>query len=291
MAKDFAQGNGNAGAALTDTTGGEITLAPAEGAEFQGANPPNGWTASTLTGGSVALANGIVTIDGAAVMSPAAYGAGRSLEFVAKFTGPNQNVGFATTAALASPFLTFGVKADGQLYARSVAEGKTLETAIPGTWLGAPHRFRIDWTASAVAYSIDGAQKVSHAIAFKTTTTMKLAIVDSAANATAVMVDWIRMSPYAASGVYHSGIYDAGATVAWQNVTWVADMFPGTNLVVDVRTGDTPTPDATWTPFRAVANGAAITSSGRYAQFRLTLSTTAPTATPAVKEVVLNFVR
>ena len=54
----------------------------------------------------------------------------------------------------------------------------------------------------------------------------------------------------------------------------------------------TPTPDATnWTAFRALSSGAVVGGTSRYAQYKVTLSTTVSNAAPAVKEVVVTFVR
>jgi hypothetical protein len=205
----------------------------------------------------------------------------------------NQGVGFGLTSALIAPMATFGVKADGQLYARSVAPGQLFETPIPGSWFAAPHRFRIDWNATTVVYWIDGTQRVTHTITYPAKTgTMRPAITDGTASGGGISVDWMRMSAYAPSGVYTSPVYDATAPVVWQNASWVADMPAGTNVLVEVRTGTTPTPDATnWTAFQATTSGGAMTGTSQYAQYRLTLSTTVPNAAPAVKEVVVNFVR
>ena len=51
------------------------------------------------------------------------------------------------------------------------------------------------------------------------------------------------------------------------------------------------TTDPNWTAFRAVSSGGVVGGTSRYAQYRLTLSTTAPNAAPALKEVALTFVR
>jgi hypothetical protein len=100
------------------------------------------------------------------------------------------------------------------------------------------------------------------------------------------------MTAYAGSGSYISPIYDGGAPVVWQTASWVADVMAGTNVVVEVRTGTTPTPDTTnWTAFRVLSSGSVVGGTSRYAQYRLTLSTTVPNAAPAVKEVALTFVR
>ena len=128
---------------------------------------------------------------------------------------------------------------------------------------------------------------------------MRPAIADQTVGGGGVSVDWMRMSDYAASGVYTSPVYDAGAVVNWQVANWVADVAPGTTVVVQVRTGSTATPsptltstDTTWTPWTTVTTpGGAIDATNRYVQYKLTLSSTVANAAPAVKEVDLSFVR
>jgi len=57
-----------------------------------------------------------------------------------------------------------------------------------------------------------------------------------------------------------------------------------------VRTGNTPTPDATWTAFTTIpTSGGGIGASARYVQYRAVLSTTDPGSTPALEQVVLNY--
>ena len=58
-----------------------------------------------------------------------------------------------------------------------------------------------------------------------------------------------------------------------------------------VWTGDTATPDASWTAFNGVPLGGLIGTTGRYAQYRATLTTAVNTSTPAVKEVALIYVK
>ena len=43
------------------------------------------------------------------------------------------------------------------LYARTNnVNGTTTDTLLAGSWLGSPHRYRIEWTASQVLFYIDG---------------------------------------------------------------------------------------------------------------------------------------
>src|SRR5258707_6327614 len=101
---------------------------------------------------------------------------------------------------------------------------------------------------------------------------MRPAITDQSVGGGVLSVDWMRMTAYATSGSYTSRVYDAGAPVAWQTASWVADVAPGTSVVVEIRTGTTATPDATnWTAFRALSSGAVVGGTSRYAQYRVTL--------------------
>ena len=52
-----------------------------------------------------------------------------------------------------------------------------------------------------------------------------------------------------------------------------ADLPPGVKLVVEVRTGNTPTPDSTWSAFVAVNHGDAVPKAdARYLQYRVSLN-------------------
>ena len=74
------------GTAVAENANGELTLSPADGAEFSDSKLPAGWTSSVLTvGGQATVADGIVTVDGLSLGSGMTYGAGRTLEFAAKF--------------------------------------------------------------------------------------------------------------------------------------------------------------------------------------------------------------
>ena len=170
---DFGFGTVATGAYISETSGGEVTLAPAVGTEFSGTALPAGWTSTALgTGGTSTVRNGAVFVDGATLVSPNTYTAGRTLEFSATFDGQaNENVGFGLTSALVAPYAMFGVKADGQLYARSLGPGSLLETAIAPAArrdlvqraAPVPHRLEREH----VVYWVDGTQRVTHSVTYK----------------------------------------------------------------------------------------------------------------------------
>jgi hypothetical protein len=176
------------------------------------------------------------------------------------------------------------------LYARSVAPGQLIETPLAGSWFGASHRFRIDWNVGSVDYWIDGTQVARHLISFSKSTTLRPAMTDQNLGDGVLKVDWMRLTPYSTSGSYTSPIYDAGMDVAWQTLSYLADLPTGASVTVQVRTGATP--DGTnWGPWTTLSSGGSIGTFTRYAQYRVTLSTTATGTTPTVKEVALAFVK
>lgn len=79
----------------------------------------------------------------------------------------------------------------------------------------------------------------------------------------------------AKSGTYQSDVRDAGTVATWGVIRWRATLNGG-RIEVSTRTGNTSTPDETWSPWSkpyANANGEQITSpNARYLQWRLSMS-------------------
>ena len=283
---DFGGGTPDTSIYIAETAGGELLLAPATGAEFSGSLLPGDWLGTPWsTGGSATVSDGQVTIDGALVGSATYYSAGHSLEFVATFQ-PNtsQHIGFGTDLNDA-PWAIFSTGYPGgkTLIART-RDGRTKNTNLGG-YLGAPHRFRIDWTATSVTYYIDGVQVAVHDIAI--TQSMRPVASDLAGGGT-LSVDWIRMSPYAGSGSYTSRVLDAAAA-HWLALNWTGSQPVGTTVNFETRSGDTPNPDGTWSGWSPVS-GATITSpDSRYLQYRVTLASTVASSTPVVESVTITY--
>ncbi len=55
-----------------------------------------------------------------------------------------------------------------------------------------------------------------------------------------------------------SSVFDAGSPTQWGSVTWDEVPGAGSAATISVRTGDVPVPDATWSPWVPVANGAVV---------------------------------
>jgi hypothetical protein len=302
VAADFAAGSVS-GTYLSETTDGEVILAPALGNEFSGVALPGDWISVPWTGGTTTVTGGEALVDGARLtpLSTSGYGIGRVLEFVATFGAANyQNAGLGAGdnslgatgmfATGAEPWAMFGTAATTTtLYTRLNPGG---DVSLGGGYLGAPHHYRIEWWSSAggdsVAFYVDGASVDRRATTIPTATPMRPGISDFDLGGPALAVSWVRLSPYGSPGTFLSRIYDSGGIATWERLTWTADLPAGAGLAMSVRMGNTPSPDGTWTGFAGVAaSGDVVGGSSRYVQYQAVLTTSDPAATPALRDVSL----
>jgi hypothetical protein len=283
---DFMTGTLGAGTYLALSGNGEVTLAPTLGSEFSGTSLAEGWSvASTRAGGSLVVANGAATLDGATQVN-GFFGPGRSLQATATFSGaPFQALGFDTDLDQ-GPRAIFSTFAGGSLYARSKG-AVAIDTLIPGNWLGSSHQFRIDWTATGIEYWIDGTRVVVHPLAVPNA--MKPTASDFQTGGGALVVESLRVTPYATTGSYTSRILDGGAAVFWSAIDWISETPAGTNIAMQVRMGNTSVPDAGWTDWIAVTPGSMIGGSSRYLQYRADLTSSNANLTPVLQTVTVSY--
>ena len=288
LATDFTAGTPGTLTYVAQTGNGEVTLTPLVGAEFSGSTLPTGWSSVVLnTGGVTTVSGGTLVSDATRVSTDALFSPGLSMQFVATFTGAGfQHVGLGLTLN-ETPWAIFSTKTGGGLFARTNNGATTTDTQIGGSWFGAPHLYRIDWAANGVTYFIDGTQVASHPIGISQQ--MRPIVTDLNAGGGGVTADWVRLSPYAATGTYLSRVFDAGSATSWGAGTWTATVPSGTSLVIGVRTGNTAVPDASWTPFADLSgSGEPIGGTTRYVQYRAVLTTTNPANTPVLSDITLG---
>ncbi len=95
---------------------------------------------------------------------------------------------------------------------------------------------------------------------------------------------------YLAGGSLYSSVFTSGGTTTWGEVNWTESKPAGTNVTVSVRTGDTATPDGTWSGWTAVANGGTVPGGPTsYIQYRLVLTSGTSTVTPEVSDITIDF--
>ena len=260
---------------------GEVLLAPTSGTEFSGSALPR--VGSRPHGRQVAGRRWEVDRSRSTarrVGRTSTFAAGRTLEFAATFSGAaHQHVGFGVDFN-SQPWAMFSTAGGGGLFART----NGTSTQIAGNWFGSPHLFRIEWTTTGATYFIDGQQVASQAVGIATP--MRPLVSDFDLGGGNIVLNWLRMSPYSATGTFTSRVLDAGAVAAWGAATWNADVPTGTALGMSVRTGNSPTPDGTWSNFTPLASsGATVGASARYLQYRVSSTSSNGSATPVLRDI------
>ena len=137
--------------------------------------------------------------------------------------------------------------------APTTAEPTTETQLADRALVGSSHLYRIEWDATEVRYYVDGALVATHAANFGATQMRPIAS-DLTPAAPRRTVDWMRMSPYPGSGTFDSRVFDAGVgqTADWGALSWNSATPSGTGIAISVRTGNTPTPDGTWSAFAPI---------------------------------------
>jgi hypothetical protein len=280
-----------------------------------GAGPglPAGWTADQWTAGSgtAAVSNGALTADGVSAHGSTMYHPDQVLEFTGTFYGdPAEHIGFGNTLA-DGPWAIFSTDdgADGhgtsygdkvKLYARTLAaagpnDPATITSVGNDFDASAPHTYRIDWSANQVKYSVDGVVVATHNVAIAAP--MRPVVSDITAGVVSgpgpglVTVSSMGLSLYPAAGTLESRVRDAGGSkVTWGALTSTATMPSGTSVTFATRTGNTPTPDASWSAYQPVSGGAIASPGARYIQYRASLNSTADkTAAPSLDSVRIAY--
>ena len=97
---------------------------------------------------------------------------------------------------------------------------------------------------------------------------------------------------YTTSGTFTSGVMDIGLNQGYSALDFNASTSTQTSVTVDVRAGDTATPDGTWTAWQtSIASGGSLSALGgaRYVQYRANLATNISTQTPSLNDVTFNY--
>lgn len=273
---------------LSSIIDGEVILQPELGTEFFGSTLPNGWTMNQYndpgSGGTAIVSNGFLEVDGARVLTDAIYSPGRTLEFVATFSGGMYQAAGLGVDFRDPPYAAFDTtQAMNGIYTNTNAT----RTLISGDFFGEPHHYRIDWTNTGVTYYIDG--NLVHTDAIEISANLRPILADHDVGSLKLQVDWLHLTPYTSSGTYQSRIFDGGGPVNWGLVTWSATSPAGTNISMFARSGNTSIPDASWTEFLPISNNTTVGAHARYLQYQANLSTSASNQTPALRDISIRY--
>jgi concanavalin A-like lectin/glucanase superfamily protein/galactose oxidase-like protein/Big-like domain-containing protein/purple acid phosphatase-like protein len=272
---------------------GEVQLQPVVGEEFNGAALPAGWSSKAWKpGGGVSIVGGSLFSNGGVAHTVDHYSGPRTLEFSATFDAVNdQAIGLGgDTSNYPYAIFSSGMPGDAfGIYAISGASpGEEAHSARLNVSLYVPHRFRIEWTTSAVRYYVDGALVATHNVAIDQE--MRPVASDYNLFGVSAKVHWMRMSSYPTSGTFTSRTLDSGPGANdWQNLTFQSVPASGTSISFQTRSGDTRQPNANWSAWQNVGAGGAIASpNSRYLQYRATLQG-GTLVTPTLQRVLVSY--
>jgi hypothetical protein len=266
---------------------------------FDGTALPTGWAETAWNeGGAATVAGGALTINGARLNTePDPTATSGVLEFRATFgNAPFQHVGFGDTFG-APPWAMFSTGDGGGLptglHARTGATTTQLHPTIDPTQPTIdptqPHLYRIAWTPTEVQYFVDGAPAATHTVPAPgpmrpVISDFHTATSDPTTGAAVLKVDWIGMLPYPPSGTFESRVLEADAAGAvWGTLT----ASPAAGATFETRTGDSPAAMSAYQPVGAA--GAIQSPPGKYLQYKATLTTLDPNATPSVDSVSITY--
>jgi uncharacterized repeat protein (TIGR02543 family) len=289
-AVDFGQGSPDANTLVIEEGDGGVALKPTLIDEFTATSlDATSWTQGIWNpGGSVSLPGGSIILDGANIHSNSTFGPGTAMEFEATFTGGNfQTIGFAADDQYNPPWVSVGIGNNaGAIYLRD-DNGAEL-TVLPASEFGVPHVFRIHWNTNSIEVFVDNATTAAATLAVTVATNMVAIISDFPTGTPNLEVNWVRVSPFASSGSYTSRILDQGSVDPWGVVNWNGREPAGTSLDLFARTGNTATPDGTWTPYVQLANGVSLGTTGQYLQYRADLATTDSRFSPVLQDITFE---
>ena len=97
---------------------------------------------------------------------------------------------------------------------------------------------RMPLLANQAIFSVDGTVVATHS--FNYAEQVRPLFSDNNLDGVPLSVDWLRVTPYAASGTFTSRVYDAGIAKNWGAVTYA---LSGSTIALSARTGDTAAPD------------------------------------------------
>ncbi len=99
-------------------------------------------------------------------------------------------------------------------------------------------------------------------------------------------------SQYFSAGNFVSSVIDTGSHSGLNSIEFSATIPASTTLNMDVRSGNTATPDGSWTAWQTgLGNGGDISGQGnnRYVQYRANFSTSDTSLTPSLASVTITF--
>jgi methionine-rich copper-binding protein CopC len=297
-AADFNAGT-QSNTLVTDAPKVGVQLLPAFQDNFTGTSLSSSWSTQSYAGQgggplSLSVSGGLVSVQGGAIASTTTYNSNTAVEGRIQFgAAAAQDFGLATAfnVTAGNSWVAFSTKGTTTtLYARVNRNG-TLSDISLGALPTGFHVYTIRPTGSSFQFYVDGVLQTTIKAAIPASANLKLTLSSfNGAPTPAIQAEWLRVATYPSSGTFTSSVFDAGQAVTWGLANWTSKLPTNTTLTVQTRSGNTATPDGSWSAWSSVSNGGTIASpAGRYLQYQVTLTTTDPTVTPTLFSISFTW--
>ncbi len=94
-------------------------------------------------------------------------------------------------------------------------------------------------------------------------------------------------------GTYYSRIFSANGRALWGNITWDVQQFPSSKINLYTRSGNTITPDNTWSPwseaYSSPKSALIISPPARFIQYKVMLASDTIGQAPVLQKVMLSY--
>jgi hypothetical protein len=284
-ATDFGAGT-LSGTIVTNSSGGEVQLAPSFSDDFTGAGLSPSWTTTSWasSGGgpfTISVSGSVLALAGGAVYSTSAA-AGNPVEARLNFAPAlYQHFGLVSDFNSNSWALFSTMGTTNTLFARVNAAGAAQDVSLGGLPAGF-HTYLIKPVAGAYQFYVDGNLATTITATIPNASTLHIGL--SSYTGSALQADWVRIDSYPATGTYTSTALDTGGTVTWSNVNWTAAVSAGATMDIEVSSS---VDGVNWSSWTQVANGGPITApAGRYLRYRFTFTTSDPSLTASLADII-----
>jgi methionine-rich copper-binding protein CopC len=273
---DFSAGTMQ-GTTVTNVSGGEVQLGAGFSDDFSSTKLSSAWTSSPwVAGGKVSLNGAVLAVAGTEVLSAQTF-SDVTIEGRLNFgMAPYHNFGLATdlSSATGNYWAVFSTEGTSNTLFAEVNNNGVMTDVNLGALPVGYHIYRVQPMPLVYQFYVDGQLDATISATFPVTTGLSIVLSTPSATGTALQADWVRQ----VGGNFTSAVLNAGATASWGTVNWTAIYPPGTIMVVETRSGNTATPDASWSNWTMAYNaGPVFSPDAQYLQYRVTFYTTDPT--------------
>jgi hypothetical protein len=269
------------GTGLANPQSGGLQLAPTFADNFAGTQLSSSWTAS----GKASVSAGVLSLTGGSIYSVQSAGSSGVEAYIQFGQASGQQFGLASTQNGKSGswalFTTYNTS--HTLYARLNTQIANLEPLPSGF-----HDYVVQPISGGYQFYVDGILLKTLFGAMSSGTVLQIAL--TSLRSAPLQAEWVRLLSYPSSGTFASAVFDAGRVASWGTASWTSTMLAGTVLTIQTRSGNTATPDSSWSGWTAVSNGGQVASpQGRYLQYLVTMTTTNASVTPVLFSLDFNW--